>query len=314
MSGQGRGSGWGREEQRRAIVVSTSPAPSALLRPCPASLPCSAILSPTRARPRSITPPSGRVGLDLFYLACRVAPLDLGAAIAGLRALGAAGANLTIPHKEAALAHVDALTPAAAAIGAVNTLVFRDDGAIEGDNTDAGGFFDGLAGLVPRLEGTEMVVFGAGGAARAVLYTLLTQLAPARLTLATRSPERAARMAGAFLPLDPAGALTVATGDEVRAAVQRATLVVNATPLGMPPQAHLTPHPYADDFGPAQVVYDLIYAPRETRLMREAAARGATVIGGLPMLAGQADRAFARWTGLAIPPAVLEAWAAEAVG
>ncbi|HYE58137.1 MAG TPA: shikimate dehydrogenase [Rhodothermales bacterium] len=254
------------------------------------------------------------LGLDLLYLPFRVPPVRLGAALDGLRALGAVGANLTLPHKEAALPYLDALTPAARAIGAVNTLVISDDGRIEGDNTDAGGFLDGLSPYVARLDGAEAVVFGAGGATRAVVYALLTRLSPARLTLASRTPERAIRLAEAFEALDTGRALAVASGDEVREAMRRARLVVNATPLGMPPQAHLTPYPHPEDFGPQLVVYDLIYTPAETRLMREAAARGAVTIGGLPMLAGQAARAFERWTGRTMPPSVLEAWTADVRG
>jgi shikimate dehydrogenase len=254
------------------------------------------------------------LGLDFLYLAFAVPSGRLAPALDGLRALGAAGANLTIPHKEAALPCLDALTPAARAIGAVNTVVAHDDGRLEGDNTDAGGFLDGLGAHAGRLEGTEAVVFGAGGAARAVVYALLTRLTPARLTLATRSPERAARVAEAFAALDPGGTLTVASGDGVREAVRRASLVVNATPLGMRPHALLTPHTHAEDFGPQHVVYDLVYAPRETRLLRESATRGAVPIGGLPMLAGQAARAFERWTGRAMPASVLEAWSLGSAG
>lgn len=254
------------------------------------------------------------IGLDAVYLACRVPAAELPAALDGLGALGALGANVTIPHKEAAarhLARTGLLSPTARAIGAVNTVVRLPDGGLEGDNTDAAGFLDGLGIHAASLEGAEVVVFGAGGAARAVAVALLTRLAPTRLTLVARDAVRADAFARSLAALDPSGTVVAASsadGPGIGASVRSARLVVNATPLGMAPTVHLTPHPDADDFHAEQVVYDLVYAPRETRLLREAAARGATALGGLPMLAAQADRAFQRWTGRPIPPDVLRAW------
>ena len=252
------------------------------------------------------------LGLDFAYAAFRVRPPDLADAVAGLRALGFAGANVTIPHKEAVLAHLDALTPAARAIGAANTVVVREvgDGStrLEGDNTDAGGFLDGLAPHADAVEGAEAVVFGAGGSARAVAYALLTATDPARLTIVARSPERAALLASGLAGFDPGGALRVAAPGDARALVRRARLVVNATPAGMRPHETETPHADADDFGPDHVVYDLVYAPAQTRLLREAAARGARAVGGLVMLGGQAARSFERWTGQPLPAGVLAAW------
>lgn len=248
------------------------------------------------------------LGLDLAYVAAKVRPADLGAAVAGLRALGAVGANVTIPHKATVLAHLDALTDAARAAGAANTLVARDDGALEGDNTDVGGFLDGLGPHARRLAGAEAVVFGTGGAARAVVYALLSALGPARLTLAARTPAHAEALALDLAPYDPRGALAVVPLADAADALRAARLVVNATPLGMHPLVETTPWEDGRVFGPGQVVYDLVYAPRETRLLREATGRGATPIDGLPMLAAQAARAFRRWTGQALPDEVLRAW------
>lgn len=257
------------------------------------------------------------LGIDAVYLACRIDAADLPAALDGLDALGALGANVTIPHKEAAarhLAHRGTLTDAARAIGAVNTVVRRSDGRFEGDNTDADGFLDGLAPHRGAVDGAEAVVFGVGGAARAVAVALMAHVRPSRLTLVARDTARADAVARALAPVSnatPVATDAFGTGT-VREAVRRARLVVNATPLGMAPNALRTPHPDADDLGPDHVVYDLVYAPRETRLLREAAARGAATVCGLAMLAGQADRAFRRWTGKPIPPDVLSAWAETA--
>lgn len=241
------------------------------------------------------------LGLDLVYVACRVAPADVPAAVAGLRALGAIGANVTVPHKEAVVPLVDRLSPAAAAIGAVNTLVREADGVWRGENTDAAGFLEGLRPYAERLHGAEAVVLGAGGAARAAAYALLTTLEPSRLTLVARTPTRAEALATDLAPFDPAGALRVCSTADAASAVRSAVLVVNATPVGMAPDVEGTPWPDAGDFGPGQLVYDLVYAPPETRLLHEAAGRGADTLGGRVMLLGQAAAAFLLWTGRPFP-------------
>jgi shikimate dehydrogenase len=241
------------------------------------------------------------LGLDLVYVACRVTPGALPAAVAGLRALGAAGANVTVPHKEPVVLLVDRLSPAAAATRAVNTIVPLADGAFEGDNTDVAGFLDPLGRYAPLLRGQEAVILGAGGAARAAAYALLTTLAPSRLTVVGRTTQRAGRLAAELSSHDAHEALCVMAPDDARRAVRRATLVVNATPAGMHPHVEATPWPDADDFSAGQLVSDLVYAPPETRLLREAAARGAATLDGRAMLLAQAAAAFERWTGRAMP-------------
>jgi shikimate dehydrogenase len=242
-------------------------------------------------------------GLDAVYLAARVEAQGVGAAVAGLRALGALGANVTIPHKTAVIPHLDALTDRARAIGAVNTLVPAPGGRLTGDNTDAPGFLQPLEarGLDAALTGAPMLIFGAGGAARAVAYALLTALAPARLTLAVRTPAKAEALAADLAPHDPGAALAVTPMEAAGPALRDARLVVNATPLGMHPKPEGTPWARAGDFGPGHVVYDLVYAPRPTRLVREAAAAGATTLDGLAMLVGQAAVAYHQWTGRPMP-------------
>ncbi len=249
-------------------------------------------------------------GVNMVYLAARVTRAHLPAAVAGLRALGAAGANVTTPHKEAVAAMMDTLSAEAEAVGAVNTIVCRSEaGAVRlhGDNTDVAGFLAPLHTFAGRLRGAPMTVLGAGGAARAVVYALLTTFAPARLTVAARDPAKAARLAEAFAAHDPSGALRAAAWDEAGAAVRTSRLLVNATPVGMHPLDTQTPWPRAADFGPGQIVYDLVYNPGTTRLLREAAARGATTLGGLEMLIGQAAAAYRQWTRRPFPDAVVRA-------
>ena len=238
-------------------------------------------------------------GINMLYVGLAVPPAQLTTAVAGLSALGFLGANVTIPHKEAVIPMLDRMTDRAKAVGAVNTLVVRD-GLLLGDNTDVAGFLAPLARH--RLGACRAVVLGAGGAARAAVYAVLTALAPRVVTIAARLLAPAERIARDFAPFGPVQVtrLRAAAGH-----LADAQLIVNATPVGMHPDAEATPWPDAAVFGPGQLVYDLIYRPGTTRLMREAAARGATVLGGLPMLLGQAAAAYRQWTGKAMPlPAV----------
>lgn len=243
-------------------------------------------------------------GLNFVYVALPVAAAAVAEAVAGLRALSFAGANVTVPHKEAVLPLLDALSPEAEAVGAVNTIVCRREGAavtLYGDNTDVAGFLAPLEPFAETLRATPMLVFGAGGAARAVAYALLTTMAPSRLTLAARTPARAERLARDLARFDPHGVLRVVPVAEAAPAVRAARLVVNATPLGMAPHDAATPWPEAGDFSGEHLVYDLVYEPAPTRLLREAAARGARPLDGREMLLQQAAAAYRLWTGRPMP-------------
>jgi len=246
-------------------------------------------------------------GVNAVYVATPVRPADLDAAVAGLRALQFLGANVTTPHKEAVQAGLDAVTERAAAVGAVNTIVRTEASGgtvrLRGDNTDVEGF---LAPLTDRtgdaLDGAPMLVFGAGGAARAVVYGLLTRYRPERLTVVARRPEQAESLAASFAEHDDRDALHVSTFNGAALTVRTSQLVVNATPLGMAPDRRgQTPWPNATDFGPEHVVYDLVYTPEATRLLRDADAQGAATIGGLDMLVEQAAAAYQQWTDRAMP-------------
>ena len=241
------------------------------------------------------------LGFDAVYLAHRVDSDDLPAVVAALKAPTVLGANVTIPHKEAVVPLMDGLTPEAKAIGAVNTIVRESNGALLGDNTDAAGFLQPLAPFAEQLHGQPAVILGAGGAARAAAYALLTALNPSRLTIAARRREQAGALLGALDPYDPRGVLQAIALEEAAPAIREAYLLVNATPVGMAPHEETTPWTQTGDFHAKQIVYDLVYAPAETRLLRDAAMRGATPIGGLGMLIGQAAAAFEHWTGQPMP-------------
>lgn len=230
------------------------------------------------------------------YEARRVAPQDLPAAIADLRAPDVLGANLSLPHKEAALALLDGLSPAARAIGAVNTVVHRE-GRLLGDNTDAPGLLAALDGAGAPAGGLS-VVLGAGGAARAAVYALRSR--GQEVVVVNRTPGRAA-------------ALTRDLGGQALSAAEvpwaRVGLLVNASSAGLgdPQASPLTPLPA---LAAGALVYDMVYKPTETRLMREARAAGVRAENGLGMLAHQARLAFTAWTGAQVPAAVfLEALA-----
>ena len=232
-------------------------------------------------------------GLSHVYLACHVAPAELAEAVSGLHALGGLGANVTIPHKETVCALAEELAPEVRATGAANTLVRMDTGW-RAHNTDIAGFLAPLEG--EDLRGLDATVLGAGGAARAVVYALLSTFSPSRVTLASRRPAQAEALAVALSEHDTRGALAVCALPDA----PPARLVVNATPLGMHGMEDLSPLPHAA-LGPGQIAYDLVYRPARTRFLREAQANGAQPIGGLPMLVGQAAQSYHLWTGRTMP-------------
>jgi shikimate dehydrogenase len=249
----------------------------------------------------------GHLGIDARYELWLTGAPDLPARVATLRASGVLGANVTLPHKIAVLPLLDRVDPLAMTIGAVNTVVREADGSLTGTNTDAPAFLAALredAGYTPAAQ--TAVILGASGAARAAAAALIGAGVSA-LVVANRSPERAAALLGDM-------ALTIHTrpeaqlvalaldSDELSAWLARATLIVNATSVGW----HADETPIAAHMIPAgTLVYDMVYRP--TRLLREAASRGARACDGLGMLVRQAALAFERWTGRPAPLEVMRA-------
>ena len=244
--------------------------------------------------------------LNWAYLATAVAPDDVREAVEGLKALRFKGANVTIPHKQTVLPLMAELSPQAEAVGAVNTIVCRrpseeEPAVLFGDNTDIAGFLKPLSSHAEDVEGTSMLIFGAGGAARAVAYALLSAYRPQRLTLAARTPSKAERLARDLASYDERGALQVVPFAEAGPAVRSSRLLVNATPLGMYPHMEASPWANDSDFSAGQVAYDLVYNPERTRFLKEASDRGAMAISGLHMLVSQAAASYLQWTGQAMP-------------
>ncbi len=230
-----------------------------------------------------------RHGLDGAYLPLPVRPERFAAAVRALADLGFRGANVTIPHKEAAFAVCDAVDRSAHRAGAVNTLVFREDGQIEGSNTDGFGFLENIRATLPRWSAADgpAVLLGAGGSARAIAAALLDAGCP-RVTLVNRTRARAEALAKAL-----GGPVAAAE----RPPLDDALLLVNTTSLGMqgqpPLDLDLAPLP------PGAVVADIVYVPLETPLLARARARGLAAVGGLGMLLHQARPGFEAWFGVA---------------
>ncbi len=232
-------------------------------------------------------------GIDGAYVPIAVRPENLAPALRALPLLGFSGVNVTVPHKEAALAVVDRASDAARRIGAVNTIVIDVDGRLEGSNTDGFGFLENLAAALPEWRASDgaAVLLGAGGAARAIAAALADSGAP-EIRLVNRTPERARRLAAEI-----GGPFQVVAWPERAAALAEAALLVNATTLGMAGQPPLDLALSALPRG--AVVNDIVYAPLETPLLAAARARGNRVVDGLGMLLHQARPGFAAWFGVA---------------
>ncbi|WP_237215976.1 shikimate dehydrogenase [Falsiroseomonas oryziterrae] len=229
-----------------------------------------------------------RHGVDGAYVPLPVRPERFAEAVRSLADLGFAGANVTIPHKEAAFSVCDSVSDVARRAGSVNTLVFRD-GRIEGTSTDGFGFLESVREQAPGWQPADgpAVILGAGGAVRSVAAALLDAGCP-RLTLVNRTPARAEAIAR-----DLGGPVEVAT----EAPLGDASLLVNGTSLGMVGEP-----PLILDLAPLQpgaVVADMVYVPLETPLLARARARGLRAVDGLGMLLHQARPGFEAWFGVA---------------
>ena len=240
-------------------------------------------------------------GLAWRYINCEVAPAHLADAVRGARAMGWAGFNCSLPHKVAVIEHLDGLGESASIMGAVNCVVRRGD-ALIGENTDGKGFLESLA-TVTSPRGKRVVLFGAGGAARAIgvelalagaAEILVVNRDPARGEALARLVAAAAAARSVFRPW--AGEFRVPEGTDV---------VVNATSIGLFPEVDARPAIAFDSLAPGMVVADVIPNPPQTVLLREAAARGCTTLDGLGMLVNQGVLGIRFWTGVDVDPSVM---------
>jgi len=231
-------------------------------------------------------------GLAGHYIPMDVTQEDLKTVLRALPKAGFVGANVTVPHKEAALRLADHVSDRAALIGAANTLVFQDDGAIHADNTDGYGFMQNLRSGASDWNPKDgpAVVFGAGGASRAVLQGLLEAGVP-EILLTNRTRARADQLQEEFGPR-----ITVIDWVQAGNVIENAELVVNTTSLGMTGQPELRVP--LDGLQAGAVVTDLVYAPLQTPLLKTAEEAGCTTVDGLGMLLHQAVPGFERWFGI----------------
>jgi shikimate dehydrogenase len=233
-----------------------------------------------------------RHGIDGAYVPLAVEPAQVAQALRMLALVGFRGVNVTVPHKEAALAAVDTLDDDARRIGAVNTVTMKPDGSLAGSNTDGIGFLSHLRASAPTWDASgAAVVIGAGGAARAVVVALIGA-GVGEIRLVNRTRERAEELARAF-----GGPVRVLPWVARNAALEDAALVVNTTTLGMTDQPPLDLD--LDALPRAACVFDCVYAPLATPLLTAARARGLVAVDGLGMLIHQARPGFEAWFGIA---------------
>lgn len=246
-----------------------------------------------------------KLGLDYVYLPFRVKPEVLPRAVSGLRALNVLGFNVTIPHKVAVMPLLDEIDPAAEKIGAVNTVV-NDDGVLRGYNTDASGFLRALMESGVEPGGKRIVLLGAGGAARAIAYILTER--KARLAILNRREELDwAEEIAANIKKDFDNEVEVfeLVSGHLKAALEKADILVNATSVGMSPESGASSVP-AELLCSGLVVVDIVYNPVRTKLLRDAAGAGAVTVEGLDMLVWQGALAFEKWTGREAPFALMK--------
>jgi len=252
------------------------------------------------------------LGLRFQYELLPVPPGNLDEALARLCAGEYAGANITVPHKSAVMAHLDGIDEAAGSIGAVNTVVVRGEELL-GYNTDAPGLAGALKDAGLELSGRRALVLGAGGAARAVVYALAR--AGCAVTIYNRTVMRAASLADHVHELGLSGAVGWLPGEEALRELDlaRLDLLVNATSLGMWPKVDESPWPEDMPLPSHWAVLDLVYNPLQTRLLQDARQAGARTIDGLGMLVRQGELAFEMWTGCMPPVDLMRAAALKAL-
>jgi len=228
--------------------------------------------------------------LDWTYEKIQVKPSELKSLLPKLKSEGYIGLNVTIPHKQAMLNFFEPDTPARA-IGGINAVDLRTH---TGTNTDWVGLIDDLRAHSIKLKGQRILIVGAGGAARAAIYGLYQT--GAHISVFNRTPERLNAVIHDFPFITPETSLN---------SLQNYQVILNCTPVGMYPHADESPIPPPFRIPKSTVVYDLIYRPRQTKLMRLAAAQGCRVIGGFGMLIRQGAAAFEWWTGQPAPLEVM---------
>ncbi len=242
------------------------------------------------------------LNMDAEYVKQEIPPDDFERCVAALKTQDWRGFNVTVPFKERIVSFVDELDDTARIIGAVNTIQIEAGGRWKGFNTDAYGFLQPLQALnsVPR----SILLIGAGGAARAVLYALITQYPQVKLSLANRTISKAQKLARDF-SVNTSAAINTMDLAQAESSGQKYDLVVNTTSVGMGALRGLKPLILRGLVHENSIVYDLIYNPEITILLREAEELGVRTFNGWPMLLHQAAKSFEIWSGIPFPQEVL---------
>ena len=242
------------------------------------------------------------MNLDYIYLPFDVPAENLKNAVNGVLSLGLKGLNVTLPHKEKIIKYLDELSEEASIIGAVNTIV-NDHGKLIGYNTDAHGIIETLLPYKDKITGTKVTVVGAGGSARAVIYTLLRHFKPEEINIINRTHQKADTLANDFslkMRYDSFHTFELFPPDNVKT-LSSSRLIVNSTTMGMFPDIDDTITDIEASFNENQIVFDLVYNPTKSKLLRTAEMEGAKIVGGLKMLIAQAAKSFELWTGVEMP-------------
>ncbi|MEM3673100.1 MAG: shikimate dehydrogenase [Candidatus Bathyarchaeia archaeon] len=236
--------------------------------------------------------------LDFVYVTFKVSKENVKEALEGARALGIRGLNVTMPLKTAVIQHLDKLDPNAEKIGAVNTIL-NNEGKLTGYNTDGFGALEALKAKRQNPAGKNILVLGAGGAARAVAFALCKDAKD--MTILNRTPEKAKILAEELSRIFEKKVKFGGLGEEtLRREVEKADILVNATAVGMAPKIDETPVDMKL-LHSNLTVFDLVYNPPETRLLKEAKAMGAKTVDGICMLVHQGALSFQIWTGRKAP-------------
>jgi shikimate dehydrogenase len=236
------------------------------------------------------------IGIDAVYVAFLVKKSNLGRAIQGFRALGVKGLNITAPHKVKVVRYLDTVDDGAAEIGSVNTVINKN-GELRGHNTDGLGALKALEEAGARLEGQSVLLFGAGGASRAIAHTLAPHVKS--IVLANRTVAKANHLRTRLRTKFKLPITTAALSKELRNFVEEADIIVNASSMGMDGKAD--PQIEENWLRKDQCVFDIVYKPFETKLLRAAKRAGARTVTGLDLLVNQAACSFELWTGRDAP-------------
>lgn len=237
-----------------------------------------------------------KLNLNYDYGVMDVAPEMLPYLVASLRTLNFRGANVTVPYKEKVIPLIDEISDEAKIIGAVNTIV-NNSGRLVGYNTDAHGLYSSLSMYAEEIKNSHVIIFGAGGAARATVYAIAKFFAPKRIMIANRTVESAKAIAEAFAKKFLLTNFFFTNEDAViTREMNVASLIINATSVGMKPLVGFHPMPVNAVIQKHQIVLDIVYTPVETALLKIAHMAGARTVSGMEMLLGQGAKAFELFT------------------